>query len=152
MALTCWNSISDAGTERAVSEIIGAVLLISVVVIAVAIIGVALTSNTNIQKVPALDAIISNYGNTIQIYHNGGDTIQSNQIQILVDGNPTTFKKGGTDASWTSWSAGDSLVATMSSTPKIVSIVYNGTSGSQTVLATADFSPGGMTNSGPTST
>ena len=152
MALTRRNSISEAGTECAVSEIIGAVLLISVVVIAVAIISVALTSNTNIQKVPALDAIISNYGNTIQIYHNGGDTIQSNQIQILVDGNPTAFKKGGTDASWTSWSAGDSLVATTSSTPKIVSIVFNGTSGAQTVLATADFSPGGMTNSGPTST
>jgi hypothetical protein len=62
------------------------------------------------------------------------------------------FKKGGTDASWASWSAGDSLVTTMVSTPKVVTIVFNGTSGAQTVLTTADFSPGGMTNPGPTST
>ena len=42
-------------------------MLISVVVMAVAIIGVALTSQGTPQQIPALDAVISNYGNQIQI-------------------------------------------------------------------------------------
>jgi PKD repeat protein len=130
----------------------GAVMLISVVVMAVAIIGVSLTSQGTPQKIPALDAVISNYGSQIQIYHNGGDTLQSNDIEILVDGNPQTFRKGGTDAAWTFWSPGESLVADVSSTPQIVRIIYKGTSGSKTTLATADFSPSGMNNPGPIST
>jgi PKD repeat protein len=136
-------------TDHGVSEIIGAVLLISVVVVAVAIIGVALTSQGTTQKIPALDAVISNYGNKIQIYHNGGDTLQSSDIKIYVDGNPTTFKKGDTDPAWTSWSPGDSLVTDVTTTPKIVSIIFNGASGFSTVLTTADFTPTGMNNAGP---
>jgi PKD repeat protein len=138
-------------SDRAASETIGAVMLISVVVMAVAIIGVALTSQGTPQQIPALDAVISNYGNQIQIFHNGGDTLQSNEIEILVDGNLQTdaFKKGG--AAWTSWSPGESLVAVFSS-PKLVRIVYKGPTGSRATLASADFSPSGMNNPGPIAT
>lgn len=152
MAPNRMKTIPDTGRECAVSEVIGAVMLVSVVVLAVAIIGVALTSQGTPQKIPALDAIISNYGNTIQIYHNGGDTLQSDQMQILVDGIPTTFTKGENSLPWTSWSAGDSLVAKMDSTPTTVRIIFNGASGASTVLTSADFSPGGMINSGPVAT
>jgi PKD repeat protein len=139
-------------SDRAASETIGAVMLISVVVMAVAIIGVALTSQGTPEKIPALDAVISNYGNQIQIFHNGGDTLQYNEIEILVDGNPQTdtFKKDG--AAWTTWSPGDSLVASASSPPEIVRIIYKGSSGSSAILTTADFSPFGMSNFGPIST
>ncbi len=150
MAATCMNKNSDTGRERAVSEVIGAIMLISVVVVAVAVIGVALTSQGTPENIPALDAIISNYGNTIQIYHNGGDTLQRDQLQILVDGNPTTFTKGESDTSWTSWSAGDSLVYTVpvGDMPKLVNIVFKG-AGASTILTTADFSATGMINEGP---
>jgi PKD repeat protein len=141
-------------SDRGASEVMGAVMLISVVVMAVAIIGVALTSQGTPQEIPALDAVISNYGSQIQIYHNGGDTLQSNQIEILVDGIATPFKKSNTDTAWTFWSPGESLVNESKDTipPKIVRIVYKGTSGSKTILATADFSPSGMSNPGPIST
>jgi PKD repeat protein len=153
MAPTRLTNNSDTGRERAVSEVIGAIMLVSVVVIAVAVIGVALTSQGTIQKIPALDAIISNYGNTIQIYHNGGDTLQSADMEILVDGKAKPFSKGS-DPSWTSWSAGDSLVYTVpdgEALPKIVNIVFTG-GGASTVLTTADFSATGMINNGPIST
>jgi PKD repeat protein len=142
---------SDCGA----SEAIGAVMLISVVVLAVAIIGVVLNSQGTPQEIPAFDAVISNTalngGYQIQIYHNGGDTLQSNQIEILVNGNPQIFKKGGTDAAWTSWAAGESLNASVSSTPQIVRIIYKGANGAKTVLTTADFSAGVYTI-GPTGT
>lgn len=135
--------------DRGVSETIGAVMLVSVVVVAVAIVGVVLTSQGTPQNIPALDAVISNYGNTIQIYHNGGDTLQKDQIKIYVDGAEPTFRKGGTDAGWTFWSPGDSLVTDMVSTPKVVTIVYDSGSGGVTVLKRADFTPSGMNNPGP---
>ena len=153
MTPTRMNKISDAGRERAVSEIIGSIMLISVVVIAVAVVGVVLTSQGTPQKIPALDAVISNFGNTIQIYHNGGDTLQKADMEILVDGQEKPFSKGS-DPSWTSWSAGDSLVYKVPDgqpMPQIVNIVFKG-AGAFTVLTTADFSPGGMTNTGPIAT
>jgi PKD repeat protein len=139
-------------SDRAVSEAIGAVMLISVVVLAVAIIGVALTSQGTPQEIPALDAVISNYGSQIQIFHNGGDTLQRSEVEIWVDGNLQTFKKGGSDPAWAFWSPGESLVADMSTVPKLVRVVYKGSSGSKTTLASADFSPSGMNNPGPVST
>jgi PKD repeat protein len=149
MAPTRMEKLSS-GRERAASEVIGAILLVSVVVVAVAVIGVALTSQGTPQKIPALDAVISNYGSTIQIYHNGGDTLQKADMAILVDGQEKSFSKGS-DPSWTSWSAGDSLVYTVpggDAMPKIVNIVFRG-AGASTVLTTADFSATGLINEGP---
>jgi PKD repeat protein len=150
MAATCMNKNSDTGREQAVSEVIGAIMLISVVVVAVAVLGVALTSQGTPQKIPALDAVISNYGRTIQIYHNGGDPLQSTEMAILVDGIETPFVNGN-NPSWTSWSAGESLSYNVPGTgdmPDIVRIVYHG-GDTTTVLTTADFRATGMINDGP---
>ncbi len=136
-------------TDAAVSEVIGSVMLISVVVTAIAIIGVVLTSQPPPQTLPALEAIISSNGkDTVRIYHGGGDTVTSREIAILVDGvdRTTGFTLGGSN--WTSWSPGDTLEFISGSLPEKVQILY--TSGtSQTVLVSADFSAG-MPTSVPT--
>lgn len=133
-------------TDNGVSEVIGSMMLVSVVVVAVAIVGAVLISQGTPQQIPALDTIISNHDRTIQLYHNGGDTLQSSQMAVLVDGIEVPFSKGS-DQSWTTWSAGESLVNNSVSgsdeMPKIIRIVYKTGSGS-TVLASADFSTIGM--------
>jgi Archaeal Type IV pilin, N-terminal len=126
--------------ESAVSEAIGAILLVSIVVLAVAIIGVALTSQSAPQKLPAVSAVISSSGSQVSLYHDGGDTLASSELSILVNGNPVPFTKSGNPAPWT-WSTGDTLSYTMSSgTPQTVRIVY--IPGSYTI-ASADFTYGG---------
>ena len=95
-------------TDRGVSEVIGSILLISVVVLAIAIIGVALTSQTPPEKLPAVSAVISGSGNQVSLYHDGGDTLASSEVSILVNGNPVPFTKSGSPAPWT-WSVGDTL-------------------------------------------
>ena len=136
-------------TDSAVSEVIGSVMLISVVVTAIAIIGVVLISQPPPQKIPALEAIISSNGkDTVRIYHGGGDTVTSQEISILVDGVDRTngFTLRGTG--WTTWSPGDTLEFISGSLPGKVQILY--TSGtSQTVLVSTDFN-GGMPTSVPT--
>ena len=130
--------------ESGVSEVIGAVLLISIGVTAAAVIGVAVLSQPTPVNIPALDAIISSVGHTIQIYHNGGDTLQSSAIQILVDGTVEPFQKG-TDSSWQSWSIGETLtyVDPNPNGAKSVQIVYTGAS-SPAILASAYFGQNGM--------
>ena len=138
-----YHQTNRTNRESGVSEIIGAVLLVSVVVIAVAGIGVLLLSGGTPQKLPALQAVISNVGNEIYIYHDGGDALQSNQVSILVNGVPRTFIKAGN--LWTTWSIGETLSfdATNLGTINDVRIIY-GNSGSSLVLASAQFGPAGM--------
>lgn len=133
--------------ESSVSETIGAVMLISVVVLAVAIVGVVLTSQPPPQKIPAVNAIISSSGSLVSIYHDGGDTLTSNEISILVNGQRQEFTKAGSPPPWT-WSAGDTLSYTMSSgTPETVRLVY--LPGTYTI-ASANFAA--MGSAGPTVT
>jgi PKD repeat protein len=144
MALTRGKNASGSGYECAVSEIIGAIMLISIVVVAVAIIGVAITSQPPPQKIPAVNAVISSIGNTIHIYNGGGDSLQKGQFEIHLDGSSTNsnslFSNDGNSA-WTSWSIGQSLdytVPTGQPIPGKVQIMYTGT-GSATIIASADF-------------
>ena len=115
---------SRVQAESAASETLGSVMLISVIVVAVAIIAAVLTSQGTPQKLPAVSAIISTSDGRISIYHDGGDSLTNDEIQILVDGAQVPFMKGGSTGPWT-WSAGDTLVYDMSpATPHNVRVVY----------------------------
>ena len=125
--------------ESAVSEVIGSVMLISVVVTAIAIIAVVLTSQPLPQKIPALDAIISSNGkDTIRIYHNGGDSLSRQEVAILVDGVEKTSGFTIRGSGWTMWLPGESLDYNNGSLPGKVQIIFNSGS-SQTVLVSTDF-------------
>ena len=141
------------GNDRGVSEVIGSVLLISIVVIGVAVIGVLLMSHPTPRNLPALSAVISEdtAQKTISVYHDGGDSVARDEIQILVDGVPQSFANGGS-SSWSTWSTGQSLTYTYpGSAPGLVQIVYTGGSGA-TVLASSDFgfNPSSTSTVGPT--
>ena len=138
---------SRRSCDSAASEVLGGVMLISVVVMAVAIIGVVLTSQGTPQKLPAVSAIISSTGDRITIYHDGGDTLQSDEISILVNGVATPFDKVGSPAPWT-WTVGDTLVneTPIAGTPQTVRVIY--VHGAYT-LASANF---GEIGPGPSQT
>jgi hypothetical protein len=124
--------IPDSGSNRdsAVSEIIGSLMLISVVVVAVSIIGVALWSQPPPQKIPSLSAVITNQNCRIFVKHDGGDNLDRQTFQIFVDGvNQTAnFVKRDAPGSWTTWVTGDTLVFDPPSCGKMpgrVDIIYN---------------------------
>ena len=128
------------GRESAVSEVIGSILLVSVVVLAIAIIGVALTSQTPPEKTSGSQCGYLRFRQQVSLYHDGGDTLASSEVSILVNGNPVPFTKSGSPAPWT-WSVGDTLDYTLSSgTPQTVRIVYIPAS---YTIASADFTYGG---------
>ncbi len=98
--------------DEAVSETIGAVLLISIVVIAVAIVGTILWSQPVAQKIPSFSASITNASCNVILTHSGGETVTNTEIRLLVNGNDQTanFNMTGTASPWTSWAIGETLV------------------------------------------
>jgi hypothetical protein len=132
--------------DCAVSEVIGAVMLISIVVIAVAIIGVAIWSQPPPQKVPALSAGIANESCKVILTHNGGDTLEQGLFKIYVDttDRTTLFTKAGITGPVTSWGIGETLVYDPSppctQPPTYVRIVFTGGNG-EMILSSASLIP-----------
>jgi hypothetical protein len=129
---------SWSNSHSAVSEIIGSLMLISIIVVIASIIGVALWSQPPPQKIPSLSAIITSQNCRILVKHDGGDNLDRQTFQIFVDGvNQTAnFVKRDAPVSWTTWGIGDTLVfdpASCGNMPKRVDIVYNDGTGSSVI-------------------
>ncbi len=125
------------GCEDGVSEIIGAILLISVVVLGLSIAGVVILSTPPPQKTPAISADITRIGNTIYIRHEGGNTLQISETRIVVDGNDKTGSFLWSGSVWSSFAVGDTLQYTESQLDNNSSIifVYTGGSAEQTITS-----------------
>lgn len=126
--------------DAAVSEIMGTVLLISIVVLAVSVIAVVLFSQPHAQGVPSFSAIISSQGQNVYVKNDGGDALQNGTYRILVDGTDVTANMSLP----ATWSIGNTLTYTKpgSSAPTTVQIVYTGAGSTGIVLASANFKTG----------
>lgn len=125
--MTC-RGLNDAG----VSGAIGAIFLIIIVVAGMAILMVAVISQPQPQKIPVMTAEVINTSTALYLKHDGGDTLQKGQFQILVDGqdNTTAFGDPAT------WSIGQTLTYSgydPQNMPDTIQIVYTGGSYGQTI-------------------
>ena len=130
------------GCEDGISEIIGAVLLISVVVLGLSIAGVVILSTPPPQKIPTISADITRIGNTIYIRHEGGNTLQFTDMHIVLDGVDETgnFTTSGSSSgsTWTSFAVGDTLQYTVpydQSIPNNIGLVFVGGSADQVMTS-----------------
>jgi PKD repeat protein len=125
--------------EDALSDALGAILLVAVVGMAVTLLGVAILSQPHQEKIPALNADITTVGRMIQISHNGGDSLEKADMAIIVDGNDLkdSFKTID-DTPWSSWAVGNSLyynVPAGQPMPQGVTIFYVGGSSARIVTS-----------------
>ncbi|MDD1663283.1 MAG: DUF2341 domain-containing protein, partial [Methanomicrobiales archaeon] len=118
-----------------VSEVIGTLVLIGVVVLGIAIVGIFLSSNPLPTKVPSFNSIISNQSQVIYLLHKGGDALQAGEFQILVDGGDQTANFSFLSSGTYPWSIGETLIGVAPAMPGRVVIVMNGTGGGATILA-----------------
>jgi hypothetical protein len=129
--------VNMQGCEDGVSEIIGAVLLISVVVLGLSIAGLTLLSIPPPQKTPSFSADITRIGTTMYLRHDGGDTLQSYEIRIVVDGSDRTSSFLQSGSSWSSFAPGDILQYTDAqlNTDSRVQFVYTGAGANQVITS-----------------
>lgn len=123
--------------DRAVSELIAIIIMISLAALAVAIVATLLLSQPALGEIPRVTAVIMNESDTVYLYHSGGDVIEEGFLSILIDGEPidiATVQIRGGDTGWP-WEIGETLVATGpgSRMPKRIDLIYTGT-GSDVLL------------------
>lgn len=101
--------------DTAASDLIAVLILIAVFVTAAAIVGVVLLSHPPGDRPPAMLAHNETEGETLYIYHDGGDPLERGRFAILIDGADRTADFALIDASgnpstdWTSWKTGQAL-------------------------------------------
>ncbi|MEN6611201.1 MAG: type IV pilin N-terminal domain-containing protein [Methanoregulaceae archaeon] len=135
--------------DWAVSNSVGVILLVSVVIIAVSIVGVRVYSQPVTQQVPVVSAEISYDASHIYILNNGGDTVSLSTIKIYLDGKRITDFTSSSD---NAWHIGSLLTIPFTgSLPGQVGVVYSGTGGPEAILATSYLGTGSATGQGPES-
>lgn len=138
-------TVSD--TSSGVSELIGGILMITVVVAAVAIIGVILFSQQTPEKIPNINFMSGsdNY-NHLYLYHNGGDSLTKGTFSVRVDNairNDYSISDGGTE-----WSLGKNLILNnVPSGAHNVAIIYNATGSGEVLLRSASSNVSTLQNS-----
>ena len=112
-----------------VSEIIGAIMLVSIVALLVAVVGVFLFSQPVPQKIPNLNFMTGTNSSktTLYLYHNGGDTLTTGEFKVLLDGKDASYSVSG---GGNQWSLGKNLLVPITTMPKSVQLVYNNTASS----------------------
>jgi hypothetical protein len=123
------------GCENGVSEIIGAVLLISVVVLGLSIAGVAILSTPPPQKTPAISADITRIGSITYIRHEGGDTLQRSETRIVVNTSDKTDSFLRSGSAWSSFAVGDTLTNDQLIKNSSITFVYTGGSAEQGIIS-----------------
>ncbi len=124
------SAVNRTENETGVSEVVGAIILISVVAMAIGVVGVGLLSQSPPQKIPAVSFDISVIGKTVYIRHEGGDSLTKGEFNITLDDVDKTNSFNFVDgpASWSTWPAGKTLyyvVPSGENVPASVQILYN---------------------------
>lgn len=125
--------------EDAVSEILGALLLIAIVSLAVSIIAVTILSGVDTSQTPSLSIVILNNSQNILIFHDGGDPLPAGSYRIYVDDIDRTNQLTP-PASSTQFKAGTVLSYTGSTFPRTVMVVARSSDGKETLLVQKYFS------------
>ncbi|MDD1676375.1 MAG: type IV pilin [Methanomicrobiales archaeon] len=132
--------------ESAVSDIIGAILLIGLVGLGVTLIGVVVVSQPLPQALPHVSASAENTSTQVLVKNNGGDAIGLESILVRVNGQAIPGNRisiipesGGTG---TSWKIGSTLQIDCPGPdkPRSVQVVYSDGSSEQ-VIFTSYFVP-----------
>jgi len=98
-----------ARNDNGLSDALGAVVLIAVVAMGITIAGMAILSSPVPDRIPALNAEVSNTSDTVFIRHTGGDALAHGEYRILADGIDRTDQFLSGTAVPTQWSVGDTL-------------------------------------------
>jgi len=102
--------VSAMGHETALSDALGAVVLVAIVGMGAGLFGLAIMSAPQPEKIPSFDADLTITDHTALLRHDGGDTLIRDTIIFLYNGLDITNLFRNTDGSaWTSWAVGDTL-------------------------------------------
>ena len=124
--------------DSGLSDALGAIILVAVVGMGVALLSVSILSNPTHQKIPVLDADFTTMDHSIILRHEGGDTLQKEDVSFIINGNDMkNFFKNSDGTNWSSWQVGDILIYTIPADQPVLDsllLVYNSGTSPQVIL------------------
>jgi PKD repeat protein len=121
----------ETSNDYGASEVVGIILLVSMIVLAFGIVSLVLVSQPQKTQVPEISAVIGNGTNAttgqnvVYITHSGGDSLKGNQYLIFVNHIDRTSQITGNGTM--DWNVGETLFVSMGNeTPVLVQIYYQG--------------------------
>lgn len=132
-----WKNTDNRSDERAVSPVIGVIMMVAVTVILAAVVSMlVLGMGSDVDTNPQASFSFEYDGvDTVTITHDGGDTLDATKVSVLIDGAEAT-------GSWsdTELSAGDTYTNDVAASPvasgNVIKVVWTGSNGDTAVLAT----------------
>lgn len=137
--MSATTGMKNGRNDRGVSEIIGAILMIALVVAAVAVVAILLNSQTIPEEIPNVNFMTGTSAPEagkidLYLYHNGGDPLRRGEFAVVTDVDPEPVTDYSISDGSDEWSVGKNLILRdydASNPPKSVAIVYTtGQSGS----------------------
>jgi hypothetical protein len=137
--------------ESGVAEIVGSLVLIVIIGLGISIAGLFILSNPVPEKIPEINVnfLYNETGQVLLIHHNGGDSLNRDEIYLMVDTGDGLVERhtytisDGSDE----WSVGKDIEL-LTLPPSTVQIIFEG-SGGRRVLTSADPIVFGMPSSDP---
>ena len=130
---------SQATGDSGVSEILGTLVLIGIVTGGVTLIAISIFSHPLPPQIPAVNFRFTTTGNTLTIYHMGGDPVPEGEYQVRINNQdlPAALLTKS-PAAGGSWQTGETLTITQSSISpsSFVQVIYVHGGTAQAVLAT----------------
>ncbi|ACL15494.1 type IV pilin [Methanosphaerula palustris] len=118
--------------EWGVSEVIGVVLLLSLVVVGGTVVGTQLLSQPAPKEIPNVNFLANYNPGNLTLYHTGGDTLPNGDYKFVVQYLDGT--KSQTFNATKDWSSGSPLTFPAVSQPAKVTLVYTGNGAGETAL------------------
>ena len=137
--------------EKAVSEVIGAVLLISVTVLGVALVATTFFSLSGPSEIPHVSVVAGATDTTFVLSHEGGDALAEGSYRIYVDsGSGLEEKEFILTGDDNVWSLGETLTYNYSGTTKPERVVISvlDQEGGEMMVAELAFGTGGDPGTG----
>lgn len=124
---------------RAVSDLLGVILLLGIVLLMVGIITASLLGQGPPELIPATHLLIDNRSTTVFLYHNGGDPLATPSFVIRV-GNQTTYQEypGSAFTGDPDWHIGETISRDVGFVPTYAAVWYRSESVARQ-LARRDF-------------
>jgi hypothetical protein len=125
---------------HAVSEVLGSVVLIGMIVTVITVAGVIVLSKPLPPAIPALTITITNTSSNLTLRHDGGEPLRAGDFRVMVNNADKTADFTST-GNLSRWSVGDTMSLNLnpSDPPRTIAVVYTG-DGSEIVLISRDLS------------
>jgi len=138
------NLLSDSDDSRAVSPVIGVILMVAITVILAAVIGTfVLGLGDSVESAPQASITFDGDGSSLEITHRGGDGFDNDELELRGSGvsdPPISFTDSEVTTSGSEFSAGNTVTldSGLESDGGEINVVYTG-GDSDTVIASYDM-------------